>query len=67
MNSSKKCVKFFSSGYYFPSSVSPLMYIFNTISIDGKLTQLQVASSCVFDRQKIVVVLVPLIDKFLIF
>ena len=41
------------------------MYIFNLILMDGKLTQLQRAS---FDgslkEKEIVVVLVPLIDKF---
>ena len=44
-----------------------LMYIFNIILMHGKSTQLQPASFAFFRRQKIVVVLVPLIDKFSIY
>ena len=41
-----------------------LMHIFDIILIHGKSTQLQRASFVFHKRQKIVVILVPLIDKF---
>ena len=44
-----------------------LMYIFDILLMHGKSTQLQCASFVFLKRQKIVVFLVPLTDKFLIF